>query len=59
MRETVLDLGSTSEVGRIGNKMVKEHTLGLMEKSMLGNSRMGNNGTEQGTTKTETSYTSM
>ena len=28
--------------GRIENKMVKVHTLGLMEESMLGNSRMGN-----------------
>jgi len=35
--------------------MVKEHGLILMETSMLGNSRMMNLGTEQHTTKSETS----
>ena len=29
------------EDGRMGKNMVKEHTLGLMETSMLGNGRMG------------------
>jgi len=41
--------------GRVDRKMVKEHGLIIMETSMLGNSRMMNFGTEQHTTKTETS----
>ena len=38
-----------------GKPMVKEHELLPMGTSMLGNSRMMNFGTEQHTTKTETS----
>ncbi len=38
--------------------MVKEHTLGLMEGSLLVNTRMVKIGTEHNTTKTETSHTS-
>ena len=41
--------------GRVERKMVKEHGLIIMETSMLGNSKMMNFGTEQHTTKTETS----
>ncbi len=43
----------------MGKGMVKEHSLGLMEKSMLGNGRMVELGTEQNTTKTEISYTKL
>jgi hypothetical protein len=32
------------ENGRMGNQMVKEHSLSRMERSMLGNGRMGKNG---------------
>jgi len=42
---------------RMGKNMVKEHELSLMEESMWGNTRMIKDGTEQNTTKTETSYT--
>ena len=45
------------EDGRMGKNMVKEHTLGLMEKSMLGSSRMGKGGMEHITTKMEKSVT--
>ena len=45
--------------GYIGGKMVKEHSLDLMEESMLGVGRMEQGGTEHSTIKTETSYTSM
>jgi len=40
---------------RMGNIMVKEQELYLMEENMLGNGRMMNLGTEYITTKTETS----
>ena len=43
----------------MGNQMVKEHTLVLMEKSMKENGRMRNLGTEHITTKTETSKESL
>jgi len=43
----------------MGKNMVKEHTLGLMDKSMKGNGRMGKIGTEYNTTKTETSMEDM
>ena len=46
-------------VGRMGKRIDKEHSLTLMEKSMRENGRMGDCGTEQDTTKTETSHTSM
>jgi len=39
----------------MGNGMVKELLLILMEESMLGNSRMGKGGTEHNMTKTEKS----
>jgi hypothetical protein len=39
--------------------MVKEHSLSLMEKSMLGNGGMVKDGTGQNTTKTETSNTRL
>ena len=41
--------------GRKENGMVKEHKLGQMEESMLENTRMVKLGTEQDTTRTETS----
>ena len=44
--------------GSLGKNMDKEHTLGLLVASMLENSRMGTFGTEQNTTKTETSLES-
>ena len=34
----------------LGNKMVKEHSLALMEKSMKGNGKMGNEVTRQNIT---------
>ena len=34
----------------LGNKMAKEHSLGLMEKSMKGNGKMGNEVTGQNIT---------
>jgi len=43
----------------MGNEMVKEHELTLMEESMKGNSRMGRSGTEHNMTKTETLPKSM
>ena len=36
---------------RMGNKMVKGHTFTMMEGSMKGNGRLGENGTEQDITK--------
>jgi len=42
----------------MGKKMVTEHTLGLMEESMSGNTRMGDFGTEHNFPKTEISHTS-
>ena len=54
--------------GRMIKDMVKEQKLSLMGKSMLGNGKeismlentwMGESGTEQFTTKTETSQKSM
>ena len=41
--------------GRRIKNTVKEHTLLLMETGLKGNGRMGNHGTSQYTTKTETS----
>jgi hypothetical protein len=38
----------------MGKRMVKEHTLGQMEVSMLGNTRMVKLKTEHNMTKTET-----
>jgi len=47
---------SMKENGRMGNEMVKEHSLTLMmEESMKENGRVINLGTEQDTTRTETS----
>jgi len=36
----------------LGNNMAKEHSLGLMGKSMKGNGKMGNDVTEQNTINT-------
>jgi len=39
--------------------MVKEHTLGIMDKSMKENLRMGKNGMVQYMTMTESTYQSI
>ena len=41
------------EIGRMGNKMVKEHSLSLMEKSILGYGGMAKDGTGQNKTKAD------
>ena len=46
-------------VGRMGKRIDKEHSLTLMEKSMRENGKMGDCGTEQDMTKTETSNTRL
>jgi len=57
VKEQKLFLMEKSILGnlRMENFMVKEHTLGLMEVRILGNGRAMKCGTEQYTTKTETS----
>ena len=46
-------------VGKMANIMVREHSLGLMEGSILGNGKIIENGTEECTTKTEKSYSRL
>ena len=54
LEKVILKETSMKENTRMGNQMVKEHTLVLMEKSMKENGRMRNLGTEHITTKRET-----
>ena len=41
------------EIGRMGNKMLKGHSLSLIEKSMLGNGGMVKDGKGQNTKKAD------
>ena len=61
VKEHSLGLMEESMLGnsRMGYKMVKEHSLFLMQKSLRENGRMENLGTEQNTTKMETSKESL